>query len=183
MRKLTHEEVVNRQRVKVADPRLPFAVVLNDVRSLYNVGSIFRTSDGAGVGKIWICGITGCPPNTQIAKTALGAQEHVPWEYREDVHALLEELKAKDYQIVLLEQTRESLAYEAFEPLAPVCLVVGNEVEGVSRDILPFCDAAVEIEMAGAKNSLNVAVAFGIVAYHFRNYLKKTKRSGIKARD
>ena len=174
MRKLTHKEVVDRQKEKLEEPRLPFVVVLNNIRSLYNVGSIFRSSDGAGVEKIWICGITGYPPNNQIAKTALGAQDHVPWEYREDVRSLMEELKAKGYQIVLLEQTRESRSYEAFEPGAPVCLVVGNEVEGVSQNILPYCDAAVEIEMAGVKNSLNVAVAFGIVAYRFRNCLRKT---------
>jgi tRNA G18 (ribose-2'-O)-methylase SpoU len=172
MRKLTHEEVVARQTEKFKEPRLPFVVVLNNIRSLYNVGSIFRSSDGAGVGKVWICGITGHPPNNMIAKTALDAQDHVPWEYREDIHSLLKELKADGYQIVMLEQTQESCSYEDFKPHAPVCLVIGNEIEGVMQDVSSYCDAAIEIEMAGIKNSLNVAVAFGIIAYHFRSCLK-----------
>jgi len=171
MRKLTHEEVVNRQKEKLQKPRLPFVVVLNNIRSLYNVGSIFRTCDGVGIEKLWICGITGHPPNNQIAKTALGAQEHVPWEYRQDIRSVLEELKEKNYQIVMLEQTEKSCSFDVFEPNAPVCLVVGNEIEGVSQNILTLCDAAIEIDMAGVKNSLNVAVAFGIVAYHFRSCL------------
>ena len=177
MRKLTHEEVINRQKEKLKESRLPFVVVLNNIRSLYNVGSIFRTSDGAGVDKIWICGITGYPPNNQIAKTALGAQESVSWEYRGDVRCVLEELKVKNYQIIMLEQTQESCSYEAFEPKSPVCLVVGNEIEGVSQNIFSLCDAAIEIDMAGIKNSLNVAVAFGIIAYHFRKKLKNKVKS------
>lgn len=176
MRKLTHEEVVRRQDERSKHGRLPFAVVLNNIRSLYNVGSIFRTSDGAGVGKLWICGITGHPPNSQIAKTALDAQDHVPWEYRADITVLLRELKNQGYQIVVLEQTRESVPYENFRPEAPVCLVVGNEIEGASADILPLCDAAVEIGMDGIKNSLNVAVAFGIAAYHIRHCLSVLSR-------
>jgi len=173
MRKLTHQEVVDRQKEKLQNPRLPFVVVLNNIRSLYNVGSVFRTSDGAGVEKIWICGITGHPPNNQIAKTALDAQDHVSWEYRKDIHSVLKELKAQGYQIVMLEQTEGSCSYGDFEPQAPVCLVVGNEIEGVHEDILSYCDKAIEIGMAGIKNSLNVAVAFGIIAYHFRSYLKQ----------
>jgi len=172
MRKLTHQEVVDRQKERLQEPRLPFVVVLNNIRSLYNVGSIFRTSDGAGVEKIWICGITGHPPNNQIAKTALDAQDHVPWEYREDVCSLLGELKALGYRIVMLEQTEESCSFEDFEPQGPLCLVIGNEIEGVMQDVSRYCDAAIEIEMAGIKNSLNVAVAFGIIAYHFRSCLK-----------
>lgn len=171
MRKLTHQEVVDRQKEKLKEERLPFAVCLNNIRSLYNVGSIFRTSDGAGVEKIWICGITGHPPNNQITKTALGAEEHVAWEYRLDICSVLEELKDKGYQIIMLEQTQSSSSYKSVELKAPVCLVVGNEIEGVSSDIVRYCDHAIEIEMAGIKNSLNVAVAFGVVAYHFRNCL------------
>jgi len=155
---------------------LPFSVVLNNIRSLYNVGSIFRTGDGAGVEKIWLCGITGCPPNSQITKTALGAEEQIPWEYREDARSVIEELKRNGYQIVLLEQMEGSIAYDEFTPKQTpgVCLVIGNEIEGVSQQVLSSCDAAVDIEMAGLKNSLNVSVAFGIVAYHFRSCLKNT---------
>ncbi len=173
MRKLTHLEIVERQEGKNLNPRLPFCVVLNNIRSLYNVGSIFRTADGVGVEKIWLCGITGQPPNTQIAKTALGAEQNVPWEYRADVVSLVKELKVKGYTIVLLEQIKGSVLHHQFAPQAPVCLVIGNEIEGVADQLVSFCDAAVEIEMTGLKNSLNVAVAFGIVAYRFRETLKK----------
>lgn len=172
MRKLTHQEVVSRQKEKMEEERLPFCVVLNNIRSLHNVGSIFRTADGAGVGKIYLCGITGYPPNNQITKTALGAEQRVPWEYAQDVVQIISQLKEKKYQIVLLEQTKQSLLYENFIPQRPVCLVVGNEVEGITDGILPYCDQAIEIEMAGLKNSLNVSVAFGIIAYHFRKVFK-----------
>ena len=94
-----------------------------------------------------------------------------PWEYYNDIRLLLEELKDHGYQIVLLEQTKESCSYDMFMPSPPVCLVVGNEIEGVSEDICDFSDEAIEIEMAGIKNSLNVSVAFGIIAYHFRGCL------------
>ena len=173
MRKLTHEEIVHRQTSKLNQDRLPFCVVLNDIRSLHNVGSIFRSADGAGVEKIWLCGITGYPPQGGIAKTALGAEDHVPWEYRQDGLALLKELKSKGYQIVLLEQMQGAIAYDEFEPKAPVCLVMGNEISGISDSLLELCDAAVEIDMAGVKNSLNVAVAFGVMAYQIRSCLKR----------
>lgn len=175
MRKLTHTELIARQQQQrqARFSRLPFAVVLNNIRSLHNVGSIFRTCDGVGVGKLWLCGITGYPPNAQLAKTALGAEGRVPWEYRADACSVLKELKGKDYKIVLLEQTTESISHDEFEPGGPVCLVVGNEIEGVAQSLVPLCDAAIEIEMAGLKNSLNVSVAFGIVAYHLRSYFSR----------
>lgn len=177
MRKLTHAELIARQQQQQSRPsRLPFTVVLNNIRSLHNAGSIFRTCDGTGVEKLWLCGITGYPPNAQLAKTALGAEGRVLWEYREDACSVLEDLKAKNYQIVLLEQTTKSISHDEFQPRAPVCLVVGNEIEGVTPSIVPLCDAAVEIEMAGLKNSLNVSVAFGVVAYHIRSCLKSWVR-------
>ena len=150
---------------------LPFSIILNNVRSLYNVGSLFRTADGVGVEKLWLCGITGIPPDPQISKTALGAEQSVPWEYRRKASEAIRELKSHSYKIVLLEQTAGSIPYQEFEPEGPVCLVLGNEIGGVDDELLPLCDAAVEIEMAGLKNSLNVAVAFGIVAYHLRRRL------------
>ncbi len=174
MRKLTHEELLNRQAGQSSLP-LPFHVVLNDVRSLHNVGSIFRTADGAGVAKLWICGITGFPPDSKISKTALGAEKSVPWEYRRDPAALLRELKEQGFKIVLLEQMEKSVPYEVFEPEAPVCLVLGNEIAGVTPELGSLCDSAVEIEMAGVKNSLNVTVAFGIVAYRFRQVLREAE--------
>ena len=172
MRKLTHEEIVQRQTDKLSQARLPFCVVLNNIRSLHNVGSIFRTADGVGVEKIWLCGISGYPPQSGIAKTALGAQDSVPWEYRQDGLGLLKELKAKGYQIVLLEQMQGAVSYDEFIPKPPVCLVIGNEISGVSDAWLDLCDTAVDIDMAGIKNSLNVAVAFGVMAYQIRSCLK-----------
>ncbi len=172
MRKLSHQEIVDRQKNKIQIPRLPFAVVLNDIRSLYNVGSIFRTADGAGIEKLWICGITGCPPNTMISKTALGAEETVAWEYQPDLVKVIKDLKAKGYQIVLLEQMEGSIPHDEFIPQSRVCLVIGNEISGVSDEVMHLCDAAVEIEMCGIKNSLNVSVAFGVTAYSLRKHLK-----------
>jgi len=174
MRKLTHHELLSRQKLKDKSGRVALSVVLNNIRSLYNVGSIFRTSDGVGVEKIWICGITGHPPNNQISKTALGAQESVLWEYREDVKEVLRRLKSEGYEIVFLEQTGESVSYCEFKPgKEKVCLVLGNEISGVSSDMLSLSDRAIEIEMDGMKNSLNVSVAFGIVAYDIRKKLKR----------
>lgn len=169
MRKLSHEELVKRQQVKLKETRLPFSVILNNIRSLHNVGSIFRTADGVGIEKIWLCGITGYPPEPQLSKTALGAETRVSWEHQKDVLSVIKNLKKKNYQIVLLEQTAQSVAYQNFCPKAPLCLVVGNEIQGVCDEIVALADASIEIEMVGLKNSLNVAVAFGIVAYHFRH--------------
>ncbi|MDE2214322.1 MAG: RNA methyltransferase [Candidatus Omnitrophica bacterium] len=169
MRKLTHEEITVRQVKKCADSKLPVCVVLNNIRSLHNVGTIFRTADGAGVQKLWLCGITGYPPQGGIAKTALGAQDHVPWEYREDAAGLLKELKKEGYQIVLLEQMQGSVRHDRFRPEFPLCLVMGNEVSGISDGLQSWADAAIEIEMQGIKNSLNVAVAFGIAVYQLRS--------------
>ena len=174
MRKLSHQELQDRQKNQAAY-KPPFTAILNNIRSLYNVGSIFRTADGVGLEKLWLCGITGIPPDNQISKTALGAEKGVPWEYGRHAVDVMKKLKEQGYQIVLLEQTAESIPYEEFKPEGPVCLVAGNEVTGVSDELLKYSDAAVEIEMAGQKNSLNVTVAFGVVAYHIRHSLKQFK--------
>ena len=168
MTKRTHTEIVEEQLSKLHKPRLPLSVVVHNIRSLHNVGSIFRTADGAGVEKIWLCGTTGYPPQGAITKTALGAEQHVDWEYRQDARGLIEQLRSQGTQIVLLEQTKGSVLYSNFEPHPPVCLVLGNEIQGVADDLVGLSDAAIEIPMQGIKNSLNVAVAFGIVAYHLR---------------
>jgi tRNA G18 (ribose-2'-O)-methylase SpoU len=173
LRKLSHEEIVARQVTRADIPKLPVCVVLNNIRSLHNVGTVFRTADGAGVEKIWLCGITGYPPQSGIAKTALGSEDHVSWEYRENVLELVKELKDQGYQIVLLEQMKGSVAHDVFKPHFPLCLVVGNEVDGVTGNLQSLADAAIEIEMDGIKNSLNVAVAFGISVYQLRGQFKK----------
>jgi len=179
MRKLTHAEIAQK-RIKPDEishaQRIPVSVIVDNVRSLYNVGSIFRTSDGLGVKKLWLCGITGHPPHPQLMKTALGAEMKVVWEHHPDVYYVLEKMKEDGYQIILLEQTDRSIPLDQCEISAPVCLVLGNEIEGVSERLLSLCDRSVEIEMDGMKNSLNVAVAFGIAAHHFRGGLKNKAR-------
>lgn len=139
--------------------------LLSNLRSLHNVGSIFRTADGAGVSKIFLCGETGYPPREEIAKTALGAEEAVPWEYFIDPADCIRKLKKQGVQIVALEQTKKSIDYRKFKSDRPICLVLGHEVSGVSDPLLALCDAFIEIPMRGKKQSLNVAVAFGVAVY------------------
>ena len=140
-------------------------ILLNNIRSLHNVGSIFRTSDGAGVKKIFLCGQTGYPPREEISKTALGAEECVPWEYYIDPIDCVKKLKKMGVRITALEQEMNSVDYRKFKPKYPVCLVVGHEIDGVSDKILKLCDDVIEIPMKGKKQSLNVSVAFGIAVY------------------
>ena len=147
-------------------PRLPIAVLVDDVRSLWNVGSIFRTADACGVREILLCGITGCPPRVQIAKTALGAEQAVAWRYRADAAEALGQLVASGYTPVAVETSSRAVTFEQLEWPAPVCLVIGNEVDGITPAVLDACPHQVSIPMRGVKDSLNVAVAFGIVAHH-----------------
>ena len=177
MRKLSHTELLERQQKRKRVPKLPFCVVLNHIRSLHNVGSIFRTADGAGVEKLYLCGITGHPPDSKITKTALSAEKEVPWEYCQDAVEVLRRKKQEGYEIVLLEQLAQSIPYETWTPQGSVCLVIGNEIEGVSDELLALCDRTIEIDMAGVKNSLNVSVAFGIAAYHIRNQIRERARA------
>ncbi len=172
MDKLTHEQLLARQEDLKTKPKVPLIILLNDIRSLHNVGSIFRTSDGMGVEKIIITGITGCPPSNRIAKSALGSEDSVLWEYVKDPREAVCDLKKKGYQIVILEQTRESIEYTQYRPKDKVCLIVGNEVDGISDSLLEYVDQAIEIPMSGTKNSLNVGVAFGIAGYHISGLMK-----------
>lgn len=139
--------------------------LVENVRSLYNVGAIFRTADGAGVDKIFLTGITGQPPQREIRKVALGAEESVPWEYAAQSLPLLEQLKSQGVQIVVLETTPNSRPYYAVNYTLPLCLVVGHEFHGVSQEVIDAADLLVQIPMQGVKISLNVAVAFGIAVY------------------
>ena len=118
MRKLSHDELLTRQQ-SVREDRNPlrFCVVLNNIRSLYNVGSIFRTADGAGLEKLWLCGVTGIPPDAKISKTALGAEKSVPWEYARSARACIENVKRAGYEILFLEQTAASIPYETYEQM------------------------------------------------------------------
>jgi len=146
-------------------PRRPVSVLLDNVRSLYNVGSIFRTSDAAGVEKIYLCGITGKPPRDEIHKAALGAERSVPWEYYENPVEIVQKLKAEGNRIVILEHTDQPHFYHKVVYEFPLCLVVGHEITGISDEVVELADIAIEIPMFGIKQSLNVAVAYGIAVY------------------
>ncbi len=150
-----------------------FIAVLHNIRSLHNVGSIFRTADGAGVRKIYLCGITPAPvdsfsrPVAQLVKTSLGAEKSVEWQKVFSTARLLKKLKADGYKIIAVEQSKKSVPYFKFSALrGKVCLIVGNEVRGLPDSVLKLADKILEIPMLGRKESLNVSVAFGIVAYH-----------------
>ena len=145
----------------------PIVLVLDNIRSMHNVGSAFRTCDAFNVERLYLCGITGTPPNKEIAKTALGATESVEWEYKENVEELAKELKSAGYAILLVEQTDNSVMLQDFDfsQYEKVALFVGNEVFGISDELLPLCNAAVEIPQFGTKHSLNVAVATGITLW------------------
>lgn len=153
--------------------RLPVALLLENVRSLYNVGSLFRTADAAGAARLILTGITGRPPHKGISKTALGAEERVPWEYERDSTAVAEKLHQAGFELVVLETTLRAVDLFDWAPRYPVCVVLGHEVEGVSQPLLELCDTHVRIPMLGHKHSLNVATAGGVVLYEL---LRKYRR-------
>jgi len=140
-------------------------LILHNIRSAYNVGSIFRTADAAGVKKVYLCGYTPTPDNQKVVKTSLGAEKYIPWEYYKQTWRLLKKLNANGIQIIALEQTKKSADYRQFKPRFPLALVVGNEVRGLSKKILAYVDKIIAIPMYGRKESLNVAVAAGIALY------------------
>jgi 23S rRNA (guanosine2251-2'-O)-methyltransferase len=153
---------------------LELHLVLHNIRSILNVGAIFRTADAVGVKKIYLTGYTPIPEtrgrkfgNDRLKKTALGAEKTVPWEYHAHAWRLLEKFKTEGIHIVALEQSSKSVDYRHYKPKFPLALVVGNEVRGLSEEILKKCDAVVELPMKGKKESLNVSVAAGIALYKF----------------
>jgi 23S rRNA (guanosine2251-2'-O)-methyltransferase len=147
--------------------KIPVCILLDNIRSLHNVGSAFRTADAFRIEKIYLTGITGTPPHREIQKTALGATESVAWEYSESTATALEKLKAEGYSIVIVEQTTDSIALQTFEATAGAkyCLVFGNEVNGVSEEAIALGDLALEIPQLGTKHSLNISVCLGIVVW------------------
>jgi tRNA G18 (ribose-2'-O)-methylase SpoU len=159
-----------------------FYVVCDNIRSLENIGSIFRTSDALGVSKIFLCGISGKPPHHKISKTALGAEKTIPFEYCKQTGRLIDKLKKDKISIIALEQNKKAILYtKLFQALPagrqakfPLALILGNEVKGISKAILKKCDKIIELPMAGKKESLNVSVAFGVAGYEI-NKLKKIK--------
>lgn len=146
-----------------------FVALVEDVRSLFNVGAVFRTADGAGMDKVYLCGITGAPPRKEIEKVSLGAENTVNWEWSFGCVPILRRLKERGFQIVALEKTDDSRPLAEFlaqgKIKRPLCLVVGNEVSGVSAEALALSDIVAELPMRGMKESLNVSVAFGIAVY------------------
>jgi tRNA G18 (ribose-2'-O)-methylase SpoU len=167
MRKLKHHEIPRPDpSAAVTLPKHPISVVLDNVRSLYNVGSIFRTSDAAGVEHLYLTGITGTPENPALHKTALGAQDTVAWTYEKSASTVLNKLRADGYTLAVLEITDSPTDVSALEATHfPLCLIVGNEVSGVSDDLVSMADLAIEIPQFGAKHSLNVAVAYGVALF------------------
>jgi 23S rRNA (guanosine2251-2'-O)-methyltransferase len=170
MKKLKLEEL---GRISVDEfkdsKKLPVCILLDNVRSLHNVGSTFRTADAFRIEKIILTGITGTPPHREIQKTALGSTESVSWEYAENASLAVQALKTKGYKIVAIEQTNESKLLQEFEPMATekYCLVFGNEVDGVSDEVIGLGDLALEIPQGGTKHSLNISVCVGIVTWEF----------------
>ena len=150
--------------------KIPVIVILDNIRSMNNVGSIFRTCDAFAVEKIYLCGITATPPHKDIAKTALGATESVDWEYAENVVDLVHQLQKENIKVFLIEQTDDSVFLNQFQfPNEKMAIVLGNEVFGVTEELLPICAGAIEIPQHGTKHSLNVTIAAGIVLWECLN--------------
>ncbi|HEY6161871.1 MAG TPA: RNA methyltransferase [Bacteroidia bacterium] len=175
MRKLKNEEL---ERLTPSEfhkaEKLPVVVVLDNVRSLLNVGSVFRTCDAFRVRELYLCGITGKPPDREIAKTALGATESVSWRYFSRTIEAVEELKKKGVRILAVEQTENALQLDELTMGKDTALAVifGNEVKGVEQEVIDKCDGAVEIPQAGTKHSLNIAVSAGIVCWQLFSSVK-----------
>lgn len=148
----------------------PFYVICDNIRSLENIGSIFRTADALNVDKIFLCGICGKPPHSKISKTALGAENNVSWDHHWHVWRIIDKLKKQGVSIVVLEQTDNSIEHRKFKPKFPLALVVGNEVKGISSSVLKRADKIIHLPMKGKKESLNVSVAFGIAGYYLNKF-------------
>jgi len=158
--------------------KYPVIIILDNLRSAMNVGAFFRNADALAVSKIYLCGITAKPPHKEITKTAIGATETVEWQHIQDIQTLIYELKEQGYLIVGIEQTNESVKLAEYEVKAPVALVFGNEVDGLSDSILGALDCSVEIEQFGTKHSFNVAVCGGIVLWYVIKQLRMNSRLG-----
>ena len=154
-------------------PESGLVLVLDNIRSAHNVGSAFRSGDSFKADKVWLCGICACPPSAEIHKTALGAEDSLPWEKVEDTLEAVRRLKAEGYTVVAAEQTTESLMLNDFrpEPGRKYALVFGNEVSGVRQDVVDECDFCLEIPQFGTKHSLNVSVSIGVMLWHFRLHI------------
>lgn len=175
MRKLTVEEL-NRMNIEEfhQSEKLPLIIVIDNIRSLHNVGSVFRTADAFRLQGVWLCGITACPPAAEIHKTALGAEDSVSWEYFEDTLDAVERLQREGYEVLAVEQVEGSLKLNTFriDPAKRYALILGNEVKGVRQDVVDAADAALEIPQYGTKHSMNVSVTAGIVMWEFERQMR-----------
>ncbi len=156
-------------------PKIPLVVVLDNIRSLNNIGSVFRTSDAFLVEAIYLCGITATPPNPEIHKTALGAEHSVEWKYFEDTVNAVEALKENGYTVYAIEQVENSTMLDnlQLEGTKKYAIVMGNEVKGVQQTVVDACDGCIEIPQYGTKHSLNVSVTTGIVIWDFFKLLQR----------
>lgn len=166
MRKLQTEEL---QRIDIESykqtKKIPVVIVLDNIRSLSNVGSVFRTADAFRVEAVFLCGITACPPHREIQKTALGATESVSWSYFSTTQEAINFLKADSYTIFAVEQTDKSTMLNRFVPIEKSAYIFGNEIDGVDDEVLELCDGSIEIPQEGTKHSLNVSVCAGIIMW------------------
>jgi spoU rRNA methylase family protein len=176
MRKLDNEELhrLSVQAYKEAE-KIPVIVILDNIRSLNNIGSVFRTADAFRIEKIYLCGITACPPHKEIHKTALGATESVAWEYAPHICTLLSDLHAQQIQTIAIEQVESATYLDHFIPEkgAKYALIFGNEVDGVQQEAVSLCKHAIEIPQYGTKHSLNIAVSVGIVLWELGHKIRK----------
>jgi tRNA G18 (ribose-2'-O)-methylase SpoU len=156
-------------QVQRAEPdTFPVYALLDNIRSAWNVGAMFRTADAVGLRGLYLCGMTATPPRADLEKTSLGATLSVPWDYWDDAVAAARSIKERGLPLVVLEQTDRAEAWDRADYAFPHCFVVGHEVTGVQSEILDLADQVVDIPMMGMKQSLNVAVSFGILAYEIR---------------
>jgi 23S rRNA (guanosine2251-2'-O)-methyltransferase len=174
MRKLANAEL-NRKSVEEykRTPKIPVVVVLDNVRSLNNIGSVFRTCDAFMIESLVLCGITATPPHREIHKTALGATESVHWMYFEDTRDALARLRSQGYTLCAVEQTEKSMMLHDFKPVQgnKYAFIFGHEIRGVDQEVVNACDRCIEIPQMGTKHSINIAVSAGIVLWEiFRNY-------------
>ena len=170
---MTVEEIKTFQQANAAKRKNPVCVVAENIRSIYNVGSFFRTCDAAAVDKLYLCGYTVYPPRKELEKTALGSTASVSWERHEDTLHLLRLKRSTGYSIVAFEHAHAMNDLYDSEITFPLCAVFGNEVSGVTQDVLSFCDNVLYIPMLGQKESLNVSVACGVALYEIIRRLRK----------
>lgn len=175
MRKITNQELGRPTAEEFAQmEKMPVVVVLDNVRSLQNVGAFFRTGDAFAVEQICLCGITATPPNRDIHKTALGAEMTVPWTYYKETSICVNALREAGYRLLAIEQVEGAEMLDRFQPQSGerYALIFGNEVFGVDQQVVDCCDGAIEIPQVGTKHSINVSVSGGVVLWHFFAHLK-----------